>query len=693
MHIRTLAGSRHRPARLLAFLVVACAAAAGAGQARADDATSAAPLAELSLEELASIRVTTATRRDDQLNEIPAAVWVITQDDIRRSGALSIPEVLRLAPGLHVAQIDDSTWAISARGFNSRFSNKLLVLMDGRTLYSPAFGGVWWGAQTTSMEDIERIEVIRGPGGALWGANAVNGVINIITKRTAQTQGLHAAVEQAFGAGSNVSLRYGGTSAAGDWRVYAKHSDYDGEPQGIDTGNDGWRHSQFGARIDRGDESDSLFTLATEAYWHAADHEYVLPPSGYDGMTQDKVSGASILARWTRVAASGGLLTAQTYLDHTSFDGPYFAQTLTMLDADVQYAAAPAGRHRVLLGASARVSRDHLPETPFVTITDPRDTASLLSAFVQDDYALRGDDLVLTAGMKLEHQDDSGSSWLPNLRLRWRIDEASTAWAALSRAVRQPGRGEMDWHLATPNPVGSFELPFGGALPVYTQLHGNPDMKAESVVTAELGWRRTWSDFSLDVATYYSRYRRLRELQVLDLQCGPSGTSLFVDPSCLFFSQAVVSQASFVSTGRATARGGEIAASWQVVRPWRVTANYSFVDERTDASPGLTGGTAVSEPAKHIAQLRSSLYIGDRIEWDVFGRYVGSVRQFTSPNRLRAYVEVNSRIAWRPRPRLELALVGHNLLRKSHVEQFSELQDLVPSESERVVYAQLRWAL
>lgn len=692
MLTRSLAGSRSRPAHTLVLVTLACAAAALASPARADDA-GPAPLSELSLEELASMRVTTATRRDDHLNEIPAAVWVITQDDIRRSGAVSIPEVLRLAPGLHVAQIDDSTWAISARGFNSRFSNKLLVLMDGRTLYSPAFGGVWWGAQTTSMEDIERIEVIRGPGGALWGANAVNGVVNIITKRASQTQGAHVAVEQAVGSGTSGSLRYGGRSAIGDWRVYAKHVDVDGEPVDVAGGSDAWRQSQFGARLDRGDESDSLFSLTTDAYWHTADHDYVLPPTGYVGPREDKLSGASILARWQKVAASGGQLTAQAYVDHTRFEGPYFAQTQTMLDGDVQYAMAPGDRHRVLWGTSMRVSRDHLPETPFVRITRPRDTALLFSAFLQDDYTLRPDSLVLTAGMKVEYQESSGTAWLPNLRLRWRIDEATTAWAAVSRAVRQPGRGEMDWQLWSPNPVGAFELPFGGALPVYTSLLGNPDMEAESVVTAEIGWRRTWQNVSVDLAAYRSSYRNLRELDVVDVQCIPSQVSVYVNPACIFQSQGVLSLARFANDGRAIARGGEVSVAWQVLAPWRLIANYSYVAERAQDSPGLTGQPTASQPARHIGQLRSSLYLGGRVEWDVFGRYVDEVQQFTDFARIPAYVEVNSRLAWRPREGLEFALIGHNLLAPSHVEQISELQDLAPSEAERTFYLQVRWAL
>lgn len=707
MTIAFLPGCRTRPALLgaAAFVLtlhslsaIAATSAnpsgsATTGDALATDAAAASPaLAEMSLEELASMHVTTATRRDDRLNEIPAAVWVITQDDIRRSGAINVPEVLRLAPGLHVAQIDETTWAISARGFNSRFSNKLLVLVDGRTIYSPAFGGVWWGPQTMPMDDIERIEVIRGPGGALWGANAVNGVINIITKRASQTAGFRATGEYGIGSGASASARFGGSAAGGDWRVYVKHSDFDGSPSGIDGGDDGWRQSQAGFRYDRGDEADTLFTLTADAYAHTAHHDYLLPAVGYTGPREDELSGASLLARWQQTAEAGGTLTAQAYVDHTSFDGPYFAQTQTMLDADVQYALAPAGRHRALWGASARLSRDHLPNTPFVRITKPRDTATLLSAFLQDDYSLRPDQLVLTAGVKVEHHDEAGTSLMPNLRLRWRVDDASTAWAAVSRAVRQPGRGEIDWHLTSPNPVGSIALPTGASLPLYTALHGNAGLGIESVLTAELGWRRTWQDFTLDVALYQSRYRKLRELDVIDLSCMPSGTSVFVNPACLFASTGVVSHAQFVNSGSARARGGEIAASWQVAPAWRLNANYSYLVERTQTSLGLTGTPTNYEPARHIAQLRSSLYLGNGVDWDVAGRYVGAVHQFVSTASIPAYVEVSSRLAWRPTPRLELALIGLNLLRPSHLEQISELQDLAASQAERSAYLQVRWS-
>jgi iron complex outermembrane receptor protein len=672
---------------VLALGLAAAPTLAGAppGEVDGRSVQDAGDLAQLSLEELASISVSTATRREQRLDEVPAAVWAVTQDDIRRSGATSLPEALRLAPGLHVAQIDATTWAISARGFNGRFADKLLVLMDGRTLYSPSFGGVFWNVADTLLDDVERIEVIRGPGTALWGANAVNGVVNIITKSAAQTQGALATLDHSLGEGTAAALRVGGAAAAGEWRTYVKRSAFDGAELSGGDGPDAWHESRAGARLDTTVAPEQALRLQADAYEHVESHDYFpVPGVGPEPGTTERWTGASLVAQWRRTLADGGALAVQGYVDRARLDGFYFNESRTTYDLDLQHDLGAGGERQVLWGASARATCDRVPPTFFARVSPEHDCRRLYGAFLQQELALRPD-LVVTAGLKAEYDDAAGPSWLPNLRLRWTVDEAQTVWAALSRAARQPSRSDLALEARAPERLGTALRPDGVEVPVYVALHGNPDLQAEVALAAEAGWRRAFGGATLDVATFWTHYDRLKEFSLGQLHCEPSGLPVAAHPSCLLATTALVQDSTMSSTGRTAMRGVEVTFSWQAADAWRLVGNWSWIDE---ASRRQTGpASAQPSPASHLAQLRSSLYLGHDVEWDLFARYASGVARFAVPQ----YVDLNTRVAWRPSPDLELAVVGRDLLHRRRVEQVSELHDVAPTPVHRSAWLQLRW--
>ena len=669
--------------------VLALALAAAAGSSLGSAAEAPDELGALSLEELSNVSVSTATRREQRLDQVPAAVWVITQDDIRRSGATSIPEALRLAPGLHVARIDASTWAVSSRGFNSRFANKLLVLMDGRTLFEPSFGGVFWNVQDTVLDDVERIEVIRGPGTALWGTNAVNGIINVLTKPPAQTQGLLVASNWSPGEERASALRFGGTSPAlGEWRAWVKQSVADGARVAGTDGDDHWNALRGGARLERA-IGDDVLNVQAEAYRHDGSHAYyeVAPSVPAPGM-EERSSGASALVRWRRSLAAGGSLIVQGYVDDISLEGFHYAAHRTTFDLDLQHDVADRGGHRVTWGASARSTRDRIPATQFVRVSPDHLREQLFGTFVQDEWSLHPG-VALTAGLKLEHHEAAGSAWLPNLRLRWAVDDRQTLWAAVARAVRQPARSELTLDARAPAVLYEVPLPTGRVLPVYAEAHGNPDLGAEEMVTAEAGWRRALgASTSLDVAAYWSRYRRLSELVVTDLRCAPSGLSLALAPDCALAAQELRLIGQYQDSGRTSTAGIEATVAWQAAPSWRLVGGGSWIDEHDRHSSSVNGDLLQPRAAPLLAQLRSTVNFGPDVEWDLFARYASGIDRYVVP----AYVELNTRIAWRPAPRFELALVGHDLLHRRHLEQVSELQDIAPTPVGRTVLLQLRWA-
>src|SRR5438552_3237702 len=417
---------------------------------------SASQLKQFSLEELLNLEVTTVSKRPEKLTEAASAIQVITQEDIRRSGASSIPEALRLASNLEVAQVDSRQWAISARGFNSTTADKLLVLIDGRTVYTPLYAGVFWDFQDTLLEDLDRIEVISGPGATLWGANAVNGVINITTKQAKDTQG----VLLLGGGGTELrdfgGVRYGGALAPNlHFRVYGQYFDRDSMvfPTGQDAAND-WHLGQGGFRLDWDASASTLLTLQGDLY----DGRIAQP-----GTTGDiTVDGSNVIGRWSHTFAEDSDLKLQVYYDRTHRRIPdVFAEDLDTYDVDFQHRFPLGERHDLVWGLGYRLIEDDVSNSPILAFLPARVSRQWFSGFVQDEITLVKDRLHLTLGTKIEHNDYTGFEVQPSARLAWRLSQQQTVWAATSRAVRTPSR--IDRELFAPG------------RPPFTLLTGGPD--------------------------------------------------------------------------------------------------------------------------------------------------------------------------------------------------------------------------
>src|SRR5436189_2240905 len=428
---------------------------------------SASQLKQFSLEELLNLEVTTVSKRPEKLTEAASAIQVITQEDIRRSGATSIPEALRLASNLEVAQVDSRQWAISARGFNNTVANKLLVLIDGRTVYTPLFSGVFWDAQDTLLEDVDRIEVISGPGATLWGANAVNGVINVITWRAAETQG-NLLVAGAGNLERGAAARQGGKLGAdGAFRVYGKISDRDHTSRADGTSaQDSWDSGQAGFRADWGTAAGAV-TLQGDAYRGTID-------SATAG--DIRISGGNLLGRWARQLAGGDRVQVQAYFDNTEREIPgTFEERLNIFDVEFQHALRVRSQHSVIWGGGYRRADDHVSNTAAIAFLPADRNLRWGNLFVQDEIALRGDQLRLTLGTKAQSNPSTSAEFLPSARIAWKPDASRLLWSALSRAVRAPAR--LDRELFVPGQ------------PPFFLLAGGPDFRSEISKVLELGYR------------------------------------------------------------------------------------------------------------------------------------------------------------------------------------------------------------
>jgi iron complex outermembrane receptor protein len=595
----------------LAALLLAAAARAGAQVA-------AASLADLSLEQLSSIEVTSVGKRVQRLADVPGSVYVISQEDIRRSGALTIPEVLRLAPNLQVARADANQYAITARGFNSVLANKMLVLVDGRTVYSPLFSGVFWEALDALLEDIERIEVLSGAGGTLYGSNAVNGVINIITRSAAETTG--GLFKIGAGNQDNVaSARWGGTTQDGlHWRVYGKRYQTDNThtESGAATA-DASRRVQAGFRADR-IRDNNHFTLQGDVYDLEADQ---LPQAR-------QVRGGNLLARWTQDQGPGSRSQAQVYVDRAERMQPGAVDdVLDTFDIEFQQTSRPAPAHDLLWGAGYRVQRDRLDNlAPAALQFVPANrTLRLADVFLQDEITLRPG-LRATLGLKAEHNSYTGLEWLPNARLAWQAAPDHLVWAAASRAVRTPARIDRD--VITP------QLTLGGS-----------DFDSEVARVFELGLRgQPSAGVSYSVALFHHRFDRLRSVEVR--------------PGGLAFGNGY--------NGRLT--GLEAWAKWRIANDWRAHAGFVHQRLRLGTEPGSTaapgGQSQLGNDPRNRAQFGVSWDITPSMELDVFVRHVGALPLPAVPS----YTAVDLRWGWRVRPDLELSLAVRNLTDKHHVE-------------------------
>jgi iron complex outermembrane receptor protein len=631
------------------------------------------------VEDLLNVEVISVAKKAKSLNDSPAAIFVISQDDIRRIGATSIPEALRLAPGLDVARIDANKWAVSARGFNGRFANKLLVLIDGRSVYTRAFAGVYWENQDVMLEDVERIEVIRGPGATLWGANAVNGVINIITKHSADTQGGLLVAgggteEQGFGA-----FRYGGNlNSDTTARAYIKgfNRDENTHKSGGDAGDD-WDKVQGGFRIDSQLTTRDTLTLQGDAYQSNINQNTTLSQitAPYQNNFNETIDafGGNLLMRHQHTFSSSSDYSLQVFYDFYERDEVAVQESRHTLDVDFQHNFSLLDWNDVVWGLAYRYSHDDIYSKDFLRRRNSSRNDQLVSAFVQDEITLVDDSLWLTLGSKFEHNDYSGFEVQPTARLMWAPHHQHRFWGAVSRAVRTPSRIEHgEGFLQSMIPA---QPPFTPAVAV--SLVGTKKYNSEEVISYELGYRTTViKDVSIDFTAFYSDYSNLRSWQ---------------QGKVVFNVSAGIAELPMILNNAISAKtyGFEIVTVWQMLDWWRWDANYSLLKMDFD---GPDAASQVSHSPQQHLSLRSSLKPMSNVDLDILFRYVDQQKlpSIYSGTNVSAYVSMDIRLAWRPEKDVELSVVGQNLLAGKHLEYSQELFT-TPTKIDRGVYGKLTW--
>lgn len=640
-------------------------------------ASSQSDLTEVSIENLMNMEVTSVSKKEQKLSQVAAAIYVITQEDIRRSGALNIPDLLRVVPGLDVAQINSNTWAISARGFNSEFANKLLVLIDGRAVYTPLFGGAYWGTQDVPLEDIDRIEVIRGPGGTVWGANAVDGVISIITKKAGDTQGGLVTGGGGTQAQEFGTLQYGGKiKDDSSYRIFAKYQNNDhlSDLNGQD-GEDGWHLLHGSFRVDsKLSAKDSLTTqgdIYTGEEGAVIVHSVFTPPENIDVQRIAVLSGGNILGRWDHTFSSRSDTTVQFYFDRYRRGGPESDEVRDTFDFDFQNHRVLGARQDLIWGVGYRHTADLDIGTVDQAFLPPKFSGNLFSAFVQDQIALKPDCLSLYVGSKLENNYFTGFDLEPSARLAWTPSKRKTFWAAISRASRTPTRRDVGLNAALAALPGPAEV----------ALLGNPDFQSEHVIAYEVGYRAQPIDrLSLAITMFFNNYHGLESIETLPSFFEPNATPpLLVLPK------------SLGNLMYGTTEGLEIYLNWKITNRWTLSPGYSFLEMHlhTDAISLDTFSGADTEGSNpgHEAQLRSHVELSSKFAWDTSAYYVGALRAQFVPS----YTRLDSQLTWRLGEALTLSAAGQNLLKDHHSEFNDQLQSVDSSQVKRSAYAKITW--
>jgi len=627
-----------------------------------------------------NVQVTSVSKKGQKLSRTGAAIFVITQEDIRRSGATNIPDLLRMVPGVDVARVDHSNWAVSIRGFNGVFSNKVLVLIDGRSVYHPGFSGVFWYSQDVPLEDIDRIEVIRGPGGTVWGANAMNGVINIITRRAKETPGGLIT----SGGGSNAQgeglLQYGGkVGQSGDYRVFGRYSNRGASAPAADgvTAADERRLAQVGFRSDWTLSPRDLLTVQGD-YRHVDGDETltgVLPglPLALGTYTQPLGDdGGNILGRWTHTFLKGSDISLQAYYDRSSIFANGVHDFASVANFDFQHHLSIGSRHDVVWGLGYRTSGNRFAGNTLITTNPLQRTDSLYSAFVQDEITLTRT-LSLTLGSKFEHNAYTGYETEPSAQLVWAPNSRQTVWASAAKAVRQPSPIDAGLELVSsimPLPQGAVGL---------VTLFGNPNVKLEQVHDFETGYRAQISRrLSLDVTGFLSFYKNLQT----------------TEPQTPFFALTpapphLVAPLTFENKARARNYGAETFANWNATDRWRISPGLTMLHMSVKRDPSSQDSTIEQTPGytpRRSFQVRSFLNLGRNFEWDQTVGYTGALAVGAIPG----YVRLDTRFGWRLGEYLDLSVVGQNLLQSRHAE-FPDFQFIDHMLDQRSVFGKVTW--
>ncbi|MDH5525835.1 MAG: TonB-dependent receptor [Nitrospirota bacterium] len=633
-------------------------------------------LTDLSIEQLMEIEVVSPMKKASRLADVPAAVFVITRDDIRRSGASTLPDLLRMVPGLHVARIAPNSWVVSARGFSDRWTNKLLVLMDGRPLYTPLFSGVFWDVQDTLFEDIERIEIIRGPGATLWGANAVNGVINIITASAHDSRGQYVSASGGTIDRARLAARQGGAVGHdGSYRAYATLDLRDGYRSEDGTGyGDEQQVVRGGFRVDLKTAPGDALTLQGDAYdgyfGEKVQELFLVPPYSSTRVADDEVDGYNLQARWVRTFSNTSDLELKFYTDSARRNGVTFSGTMQNTALEVRHRFSPGARHDLVWGAGATLTTDDIDDNLRIRYTATHRTAPLYNVFVQDEIALPPDGLRLTAGVKVEHNDYTGVEVQPGARLLWAPNGNHSLWASLARAIRQPSRSDHDMRLAI------SVIP--GAPPGVVTLMGDGGMVAEELVAWEAGYRARTSDaLTVDLALFFNDYKNL-----LSFTSGAPFPDTFGGTPYQVYPQY------FDNNLTGESYGAELAADWRPSPRMRVRTAYSWLKLTLHSTVGDPAAEAeeTATPEQQLS-VRLGFDPSRTVRTDLWLRYVGdlSVETGGSPVPVDAYLTADLRLAWHPAKHLEFALVGRNLA-DGHVE-FPFNSAIAPLAAERSLSA------
>jgi iron complex outermembrane recepter protein len=675
--------------RVVLWLVIAAAfhpLLADGQEANPLDQSNPAALKNLSLEELSQLEVTTPSKEPTKVSHTPAAIYVITGEDIRRSGATCIPEALRLAPGVEVERIDSDKWSIGIRGFDSRLNRSVLVLIDGRTVYTTLFDGTYWEVQDTELEDVDRIEVIRGPGGTIWGPNAVNGVINIITKSSKDTRGM---LVQAGGGNFEegfANFRYGGSN--GDdfsYRVYGKSFLRGPEDHPSGPNFDEWRAAQGGFRMDW-DKGRDTFTLEGDGYDEGAGEtvsatSYAAPYSQIlDGTAY--LSGFNVTGKWRRVISDSNDIQVQAYYDRTNRHEPNLGDDRTTIDIDFQQRLRVAGRNQITWGLEGRDQpiHDFLVVTGLAFVPLQR-TDYLVTGFLQDEIALVDQKLSLTLGSKFLRTNFFGFGAEPSARLLWTPDAKQSFWMAFTHALRTPSDAEENFYLLG---LAGF-LPNG--TPYLARFNANTGFQPEQLNGYEAGYRNLVSPkIYLDIAAYYNHYHDLFSEEF-------TGAPFFeTTPPYLNISAPLhlLLPAQFGNGLLGYTKGFEIAPEWRPRDFLRLRGSYSFLHMNLGKAPGSGDiGTApgiVGSSPRLQAAVQTSVDFSKRFQADFDFRYVGAL----PGQAVAAYSTADARFGWRINRELDFSVVGQNLFQPLHAEYAGDLYGLVYIR--RDVYARLTWS-
>jgi iron complex outermembrane recepter protein len=635
---------------------------------------------------LMNVQVTSVSKRSQKLADAAAAIFVITQEDIRRSGANSIPEALRMVPGVQVARIDENKWAITSRGFNGRFANKLLVLIDGRSVYTPLFSGVYWNIQDVMLEDVDRIEVIRGPGATLWGANAVNGVINIITKPAKSTQSALAAAgggTETLGSGS---VRYGSSVRKNSYyRAYAK---YFNVAESIDpsTGNnayDNWDALRGGFRADWTPAGPDSLTLQGDIHRSGYGETLTVPsldaPYSSTFPNKGSLSGGNLLGRWNHFFENSST-SLQMYFDRTSItENSLFTDHENIFDIDFQHTFHASGSQEVVWGLGYRSSRDANDSSFTVSLQPNQLTLNLFSAFGQDEISLFDKRLLITVGSKFEHNGFTGFEVEPNTRLLWTITRHQSVWTAVSKAVRTPALTEEGLRLNSetiPPGIPQNPTPF----PTLVSVYGSHQFKSEDLLAYEAGYRmEVASNFSADIAVFYNHYTHLRSAEpgTPFVETSPAPVHV-VAP---FFAENKMGGGTY---------GTELFTDWRVIPKWRLLSSYSYLQMDIRKDPDSLDPTADNPglvSPRHQFYVRSSIDLPKHFEHDFDVRYTDRLPGLNIPS----YYSLDTHVGWRPTKAYELSIGSHNLLNKRHLEFLPDFINTSPTEVKRTIYGSVTW--